>query len=115
MKLQNAFFCYPFLYLVFLCGVGLWLLLVKGRLVRRGHALVMKRCYVKTPTVHPDLIQYVLSAIVYHGVSLCLMSSCCCSAMQNLREAIAGYRGRLMHEGNDVKRNALLQVTPPSL
>ncbi len=30
--------------------------------------------------------------------------------MQNLREAIAGYRGRLMHEGNDVKRNALLQV-----
>lgn len=33
-----------------------------------------------------------------------------CSAMQNLREAIAGYRGRLMHEGNDVKRNALLQV-----
>ena len=35
-----------------------------------------------------------------------------CSAMQNLREAIAGYRGRLMHEGNDIKRNALLQVTP---
>lgn len=34
-----------------------------------------------------------------------------CSAMQNLREAIAGYRGRLMHEGNDIKRNALLQVT----
>ena len=34
-----------------------------------------------------------------------------CSAMQNLREAIAGYRGRLMHEGNDTKRNALLQVT----
>ena len=33
-----------------------------------------------------------------------------CSAMQNLREAIVGYRGRLMHEGNDVKRNALLQV-----
>lgn len=33
-----------------------------------------------------------------------------CSAMQNLREAIAGYRGRLMHEGNDIKRNALLQV-----
>ena len=32
--------------------------------------------------------------------------------MQNLREAIAGYRGRLMHEGNDIKRNALLQVTP---
>lgn len=30
--------------------------------------------------------------------------------MQNLREAIAGYRGRLMHEGNDIKRNALLQV-----
>ena len=34
-----------------------------------------------------------------------------CSAMQNLREAIAGYRARLLHEGNDVKRNALLQVT----
>ena len=33
-----------------------------------------------------------------------------CSAMQNLREAIAGYRGRLMHEGNDIKRNALLEV-----
>ena len=31
--------------------------------------------------------------------------------MQNLREAIAGYRARLLHEGNDVKRNALLQVT----
>ena len=30
--------------------------------------------------------------------------------MQNLREAIAGYRARLLHEGNDVKRNALLQV-----
>lgn len=38
-----------------------------------------------------------------------------CSAMQNLREAIAGYRGRLMHEGNDVKRNALLQVVPRHL
>lgn len=35
--------------------------------------------------------------------------------MQNLREAIAGYRGRLMHEGNDVKRNALLQVAPQQL
>ena len=35
-----------------------------------------------------------------------------CSAMQNLREAIAGYRGRLAQEGNDVKRNALLQVSP---
>ena len=33
-----------------------------------------------------------------------------CSAMQNLREAIAGYRGRLVHEGNEGKRNALLMV-----
>lgn len=33
------------------------------------------------------------------------------SAMQNLREAIAGYRGRLVHEGNEGKRNALLMVS----
>ena len=32
--------------------------------------------------------------------------------MQNLREAIAGYRTRLMHEGHEGKRNALLQVPP---
>ena len=32
------------------------------------------------------------------------------SGMQNLREAIAGYRARLMHESNDNKRNALLHV-----
>ena len=32
------------------------------------------------------------------------------SGMQNLREAIAGYRNRLMHESNDNKRNALLHV-----
>lgn len=32
------------------------------------------------------------------------------SAMQNLREAIAGYRSRLMHESNENKRNALLHV-----
>lgn len=30
--------------------------------------------------------------------------------MQNLREAIAGYRGRLVHEGNEGKRTALLMV-----
>ena len=30
--------------------------------------------------------------------------------MQNLREAIAGYRVRLIHEGNEGKRNALLEV-----
>ena len=30
--------------------------------------------------------------------------------MQNLREAIAGYRGRLMQESVEDKRNALLQV-----
>lgn len=41
----------------------------------------------------------------------CLCFLLHCSAMQNLREAIAGYRARLLHEGNDVKRNALLQVT----
>ena len=38
-----------------------------------------------------------------------------CSAMQNLREAITGYRARLAHEGNDDKRNALLQVTTGTL
>lgn len=32
------------------------------------------------------------------------------SAMQNLREAIAGYRGRLMQESVEEKRNALLQA-----
>lgn len=32
------------------------------------------------------------------------------SAMQNLREAIAGYRMRLMHEGHEGKRNSLLEV-----
>jgi len=32
------------------------------------------------------------------------------SAMQNLREAIAGYRGRLMQESGEEKRNALLQA-----
>ncbi|KAK9839780.1 hypothetical protein WJX81_000925 [Elliptochloris bilobata] len=32
------------------------------------------------------------------------------AAMQNLREAIAGYRGRLMQENVEDKRNALLQV-----
>lgn len=32
------------------------------------------------------------------------------SQMQNLREAIAGYRSRLMQETNETKRNALLQV-----
>ena len=49
--------------------------------------------------------------------SICRVDTACattsvrvCSAMQNLREAIVGYRGRLMHEGNEVKRNALLQV-----
>ena len=35
---------------------------------------------------------------------------CTHSAMQNLREAIAGYRGRLVHEGNEGKRTALLMV-----
>ena len=30
--------------------------------------------------------------------------------MQNLREAIAGYRTRLMHEGHEGKRNSLLEV-----
>ena len=32
------------------------------------------------------------------------------SAMQNLREAIAGYRSRLMQESVEEKRNALLQA-----
>ena len=32
------------------------------------------------------------------------------SGMQNLREAITGYRSRLMHESNEHKRNALLHV-----
>lgn len=32
------------------------------------------------------------------------------SSMQNLREAIAGYRNRLIHESNEHKRNALLHV-----
>jgi hypothetical protein len=30
--------------------------------------------------------------------------------MQNLREAIAGYRQRLMREGHEGKRNSLLEV-----
>ena len=33
-----------------------------------------------------------------------------CSAMQNLREAIAGYRSRLAQETNERKRDALLAV-----
>jgi hypothetical protein len=33
-----------------------------------------------------------------------------CSAMQNLREAIAGYRKRIFTEPNDARRQALLQV-----
>ncbi len=33
--------------------------------------------------------------------------------MQNLREAIAGYRGRLMQENGEEKRNALLQARAP--
>ncbi|KAK9861491.1 hypothetical protein WJX84_004658 [Apatococcus fuscideae] len=33
-----------------------------------------------------------------------------CSAMQNLREAISGYRSRLTHESHEDKRNALLHV-----
>ena len=33
-----------------------------------------------------------------------------CSAMQNLREAIAGYRIRLAQETNEHKRDALLAV-----
>lgn len=33
-----------------------------------------------------------------------------CSAMQNLREAINGYRTRLMREGHEGKRNSLLEV-----
>lgn len=32
------------------------------------------------------------------------------SAMQNLREAINGYRTRLMREGHEGKRNSLLEV-----
>lgn len=36
-----------------------------------------------------------------------------CSTMQNLREAIAGYRTRLMHEGHEGKRNSLLEVRCP--
>jgi hypothetical protein len=34
-----------------------------------------------------------------------------CSVMQNLREAIASYRGRLVHEANDMRRQALLQAS----
>ncbi|PSC67685.1 paladin isoform X1 [Micractinium conductrix] len=33
-----------------------------------------------------------------------------CSAMQNLREAIASYRGRMFYEANDARRQSLLQV-----
>ncbi|KAL4440251.1 hypothetical protein ABPG75_003252 [Micractinium tetrahymenae] len=33
-----------------------------------------------------------------------------CSAMQNLREAIASYRGRMFYESNDARRQSLLQV-----
>ena len=33
-----------------------------------------------------------------------------CSAMQNLREAIAGYRKRIFTEANDMQRQSLLQV-----
>ncbi len=36
------------------------------------------------------------------------------AAMQNLREAIAGYRGRLMQESGEDKRNALLQARAPA-
>lgn len=38
-----------------------------------------------------------------------------CSTMQNLREAIAGYRTRLMHEGHEGKRNSLLEVCISSI
>jgi hypothetical protein len=38
-----------------------------------------------------------------------------CSAMQNLREAIAGYRQRLMREGHEGKRNSLLEVTSSAI
>ncbi|EFN52818.1 hypothetical protein CHLNCDRAFT_26452 [Chlorella variabilis] len=33
-----------------------------------------------------------------------------CSAMQNLREAIASYRGRMFYEANDARRQSLLQA-----
>jgi hypothetical protein len=33
-----------------------------------------------------------------------------CSGMQNLREAIASYRGRIFYEANDTRRQSLLQV-----
>jgi hypothetical protein len=34
-----------------------------------------------------------------------------CAAMQNLREAIAGYRARIFFEPNDIRRHSLLQVS----
>lgn len=33
-----------------------------------------------------------------------------CSAMQNLREAIASYRNRIYYDTNDARRQSLLQV-----
>lgn len=37
-------------------------------------------------------------------------SHCLCTALQNLREAIASYRGRIFYEANDARRQSLLQV-----
>jgi hypothetical protein len=36
-----------------------------------------------------------------------------CSRLQNLREAIGSYRGRLQHEANDARKQGLLQVRRP--
>ncbi|KAK9808828.1 hypothetical protein WJX72_004439 [[Myrmecia] bisecta] len=58
------------------------------------------------------VIRSLLRALEGGATSKALLDSVidACNAMQNLREAIAGYRVRLTHESNEDKRNALLQV-----